>query len=42
MKTIFENSGGTYTQVGDYLFNLSLLERRKRNKYRCLSNEVAK
>lgn len=25
MKTIFENSGGTYTQVGDYLLsNLSL------------------
>lgn len=25
MKTIFENNGGTYTQVGDYLFpNLSL------------------
>ena len=26
MKTIFENNGGTYTQVGDYLLpNLSLL-----------------
>ena len=25
MKTIFENNGGTYTQVGDYLLpNLSL------------------
>ena len=30
MKTIFENNGGTYTQVGDYLLpNLSLLAEEK-------------
>lgn len=30
MKTIFENSGGTYTQVGDYLLpNLSLTAEEK-------------
>ena len=30
MKTIFENSGGAYTQVGDYLLpNLSLLAEEK-------------
>jgi hypothetical protein len=30
MKTIFENSGGTYTQVGDYLLpNLSLTAKEK-------------
>jgi len=30
MKTIFENSGGTYTQVGDYLLpNLSLSAEEK-------------
>ena len=30
MKTIFENSGGTYTQVGDYLLpNLSLPSEEK-------------
>ena len=30
MKTIFENSGGTYTQVGNYLFpNLSLSAEEK-------------
>ena len=30
MKTIFENSGGTYTQVGNYLLpNLSLSEEEK-------------
>lgn len=34
MKTIFENSGGTYTQVGDYLLpNLSLpAEEKETNK----------
>lgn len=30
MKTIFENNGGTYTQVGDYLLpNLSLTAKEK-------------
>ena len=30
MKTIFKNNGGTYTQVGDYLFpNLSLPAKEK-------------
>ena len=30
MKTIFENNGGTYTQVGDYLLpNLSLTAEEK-------------
>lgn len=32
MKTIFENNGGTYTQVGDYLLpNLFVAGGRKRN-----------
>lgn len=31
MKTIFENNGGTYTQVGDYLLpNLSLSAEEKK------------
>lgn len=30
MKTIFENNGGTYTQIGDYLLpNLSLTAKEK-------------
>lgn len=41
MKTIFENSGGTYTQVGNYLLpNLSLSAEEKRNEYRCMGNEA--
>ena len=31
MKTIFENLGGTYTQVGDYMLpNLTLPDENKR------------
>lgn len=41
MKTIFENNGGTYTQVGDYLLpNLSLPAEEKRNKYQYMGNEA--
>lgn len=41
MKTIFENNGGTYTQVGDYLLpNLLLTAKKKRNEYRCMGNEA--
>lgn len=39
-NTIFEQTGGTYTQVGDYLLpNLSLTGgRRKESEYRRLGN----
>lgn len=41
MKTIFENSGGAYTQVGDYLLpNLSLPAEEKRIEYRRMGNEA--
>ena len=41
METIFENNGGTYTQIGDYLLpNLSLPSGRKGNEYRRVGNET--
>lgn len=38
-NTIFEQTGGTYTQVGDYMLP-DLLPRRKGSEYRRLGNEA--
>ena len=40
-KTIFEQMGGTYTQVGDYyLPDLKLPEEEKTSKYRRMGYEA--